>query len=119
MVVFPAIGLLLWIAFLLVAFVLSGTIWLLCNLIIWLMDLKPRLTGPKPAASSQPNKRRVPAPARNQPRVLVQNIRPASAPAEPRVDSGIWPKWTASHRQYMDGELSLWQKQFDALNSRE
>jgi len=36
-----------------------------------------------------------------------------------RDASDIWPKWTPSHRQYMDREQSVWQEQFDALNSRE
>ncbi len=98
---FPAIGLLLYIAFLLVAFVLSGIIWGLCSLILWLMELKPRSTRRKPPASSR------------------RNVPPVRDRAEAQVASDIWPKWTASHRRYMDHELSLWQEQFDALSSRE
>ncbi|ALV40615.1 hypothetical protein AU252_05045 [Pseudarthrobacter sulfonivorans] len=114
-VVISAFGLLLWIAFLLVALVLAGTFWLLSNLILWLMDLKPRLAGPK----SQPNARPTTAagPKRNAPRVSnrpAAKIKPASA-AHAAAD--IWPKWTASHRQSVDLELTLWQEKFDALDS--
>lgn len=101
MVFFLAIGLLLWIAFLLAALLLCCIIWVLCKQILWLMKLKPGLTGRKPAVSSKRNEPRVPA------------------RAEPQIASDIWPKWTASRRRYMDGELSFWQKQFDALNSRD
>ncbi|WP_461164371.1 hypothetical protein [Arthrobacter sp. R4-81] len=39
------------------------------------------------------------------------------APAPTQATSEIWPKWSSSHRRYMDGELAHWQEQFDALNS--
>jgi hypothetical protein len=109
---FPAIGLVLWIVFLLVAFVLSGTIWVLGNLILWMLGLKPRRTRPNAAVSPRRTQPPVPVPARNRPRV------PAQA-GPPQVEPDIWPKWTASRRQYMDGELALWQQQFDALAHHE
>lgn len=97
---FPAIGLVLWIAFLIVAFVLFATIWGLSNVILRLLGLKPRLTGPQAAAS----------PRRNQPPV------PVPVQAGPlQVEPDIWPKWTPSRRLYVDREMALWQQQFDAL----
>jgi hypothetical protein len=113
-VVISAFGLLLWIAFLLVALVLSGIFWLLSNLILWLMDLKPRLAGPKSRPHAPP--KAAASPKRNAPPVShrpAAKTKPASA-AHAAAD--IWPKWTASHRQSMDCELTLWQKQFDALD---
>lgn len=87
MLVFPAIGLLLWIAFLLAALVLASILWALSSLAFWITGLKPR-TSPKIVTSA-------PAPA----------------------SSDIWPKWTPAHRRYVDEELALWQEQFDALSS--
>lgn len=110
MVVFPAIGLLLWISFLLVVLVLSVTFWVLCKLILWLMGPKPRLTEGNTSVSSKRNIPRVPVPVRNKPPVPVRG--------ESSIGSDIWPKWTASRRQYVDRELSLWQEQFDALDFR-
>ena len=109
---FPAIGLVLWIAFLIVAFVLSATIWGLSNVMLWLLGLKPRLTGPHAAASPRRNEPPVRVPVRNGPRIPVQA-------GPPQVEPEIWPKWTASRRQYMDQELALWQQQFDALAHHE
>ncbi|MEO8283956.1 MAG: hypothetical protein ABI568_11215 [Pseudarthrobacter sp.] len=111
MMLIPAIGLVLWIAFLIVAFVLSGTIWVLRNLILALLGLKPRLTGPQSAASPRRNQPPVPVPGRNKPRVPFQA-------GSPQLEPDIWPKWTASRREYMDRELALWQQQFDALASQ-
>lgn len=97
---FPAIGFVLWIAFLIVAFVLFATIWGLSNVILRLLGLKPRLTGPQAAASPRRNQPPVPVPVQARP---------------PQVEPDIWPKWTPSRRLYMDRELALWQQQFDAL----
>jgi hypothetical protein len=109
MVFLLAIGFLLWIAFLLAALLLCCIIWVLCKQILWLMKFKPGLTGRRPAVSSK----------RNEPRVSARAEPRVHARAEPQIAPDIWPKWTASHKRYMDGELSSWQKQFDALNSRE
>ena len=94
-----------YVAFLLGALILVGIIWALCNLVIRVLDLKPRpaprnkprLTGPKPAAKPRPT------------------VPPVRDRAKAEVTSDIWPKWTPARRQYMDRELSLWQEQFDAL----
>ncbi|MBE4718046.1 hypothetical protein [Pseudarthrobacter sp. AB1] len=108
MMLFPAIGLVLWIAFLIVAFVLFATIWGLSNVILRLLGLKPRLTGPQAAASPRRNQPPVPVPDQARPRVPVRA-------GPPQVEPDIWPKWTPSRRLYMDRELALWQQQFDAL----
>lgn len=107
MLVFLALGWLAYVGFLLGALVLVGIIWVLCNLVLWIMDLKPllarrKLVARKPAASPRPK----------------PIVAPVRAWAEAHVASDIWPKWTAARRQYMDRELSLWQEQFDALDSR-
>lgn len=100
MLVFLALGWLAYVGFLLGALVLVGIIWVLCNLVLWIMDLRPRLTRRKPATIAKPN------------------VRPVRERAEAQVTSDIWPKWTAARREYTDRELALWQEQFDALNSR-
>jgi hypothetical protein len=104
-----AIGWLLYLGILLGAMVLAGIVWGLSRLMLWLMEQKPRPTRRRPAASSRPNVRPIREPAK--PRVNVRT--------EPKAQSDIWPKWTAARRQDMDLELSLWQQQFDALNSHE
>ncbi|GAC1502558.1 MAG: hypothetical protein NVS2B15_25150 [Pseudarthrobacter sp.] len=109
---FPAIGLVLWIVFLIVAFVLCATIWGLSNVVLWLLGLKPRLLGPQAAASPRRVPPPVSVPARNGPRVPVRA-------GPPQVEPEIWPKWTASRKQYVDRELALWQQQFDALAHHE
>lgn len=114
------IGLLLWIAFLFVAMVLFGIIWTVSKIVLWLMDLKPLLSGPinrlnapsRPPVRQRPNMPQVPAP-----RIIAQA--PGRPTAETQAASDIWPKWTASYRQYVNQEKSLWQEQFDALNFRE
>ncbi len=98
MLVFLALGWLAYVGFLLDALVLAGIIWVLCNLVLWLLDLKPRLTRRKPAA------RKPAATPSPRPRPKVSPVRD---PAEAKVTSEIWPKWTAARRQYMDRELSL------------
>ncbi|MBT2596271.1 hypothetical protein [Arthrobacter sp. ISL-72] len=100
MVLFPAIGLLLWIAALFAGLVLASILWFLCQSMLWLLDLKDLLTRRKNAAASR---RKVP---------------PAHKPAARELTSDMMPKWTAAHRRYVDGQLSHWQEQFDALNSR-
>lgn len=108
MLVFLALGWLAYVGFLLGALVLVSIIWVLCNLVLWIMDLKPRLTRRKPAAQK-------PAPIpRPKPKPKVA---PVPDRTEAHVSSDIWPKWTAARRQYMDRELSLWQEQFDALSA--
>ncbi|MDR6415535.1 hypothetical protein [Pseudarthrobacter sulfonivorans] len=113
-----AIGLLLWIAFLLAVMVLSGAAWTLSRLGLWMVEL---LAGPdqQKVASVRGTppqvQRRVahPTPPRSAPPVRDREPHPAQAPAS----SEIWPKWTPAHRRYVDEELTLWQEQFDALIS--
>ncbi|WP_066286571.1 hypothetical protein [Arthrobacter sp. B6] len=113
MLVFLALGWLAYVGFLLGALVLAGIIWVLCNLVLWIMDLKPRLTRPMPVVS-MPAARKSSAIPRPKPTPIVAPVRER---AEAKVTSDIWPKWTAARRQYMDRELFLWQEQFDALNA--
>lgn len=112
MLVFLALGWLAYVGFLLAALVLAGIIWVLCNLMLWIADLTTQLTRRKPAV----RKPAAPKPA------AIPRPKPIAAPVRDRpeahVASDIWPKWTPARRQYMDRELSLWQEQFDALNSR-
>jgi hypothetical protein len=119
MLVFPAIGLLLWIAFLLVVLVLASILWALSSLVLWITGLKPRPSQEIVASArwDPPQaQRRLPdrAPPRAAPPVRDRAPWPAQAPAP----SDIWPKWTPAYRRYVDQELALWQEQFDALNSR-
>jgi len=107
MLVFLALGWLAYVGFLFAALVLAGIIWVLCNLLLWIADLKPRLTrrkqiARKPAAT--PMRKPIAAPVRDR--------------SDAQVVSDIWPKWTPARRQYTERELSLWQEQFDALDSR-
>lgn len=95
MLVFLALGWLAYVGFLLGALVLASIIWVLCNLVLWIMDLKPLLTRLKPIAS-KPAARK-PA-ARPSPRP-TQQAAPLRAWAEAHVASDIWPKWTAARRQ--------------------
>lgn len=116
-VIIPAIGLLLWISFLLAVMVLCGIVWAVSTVALWLMDPKPRLNKRKGRPNAPPPKPAVgPAPAvgttRSAPGV------PKRPAAEAQVASEIWPKWNVSHRRDVDREKSLWQEQFDALNSR-
>lgn len=111
MLVFLALGWLAYAGFLLGALVLAGIIWLLCNVVVWILDLKPRPARPSPAVQKHVVRKPVASP-RPTPKVA-----PVRARAEGTVSSDIWPKWTAARRQYMDRELSLWQEQFDALDS--
>lgn len=102
MVLFPAIGLLLWIAFLFIAFVLSGVLWVLCRFILGFVGMLDQ------AARRQ---RSVPATPR-------RNVPPPQQPAPSQATFEITPKWTAARRHYVDWELAVWQEQFDALSTR-
>lgn len=118
-VIFSAIGILLWIAVLFAAMVLCGIIWTGCKLILWAMDLKPLPARPgarpkalaRPAVGSGRSVQRAPFP----PVVARVQDRPR---AQAQPEPGVWPKWSPSHRLYKARELSLWQEQFDALDSR-
>lgn len=118
-VIFSAIGLLLWIAVLFAAMVLCGIIWTASKLILWVMDLKPLParpgTRPKMPARPTVTSGRIVPRAPSPPRVLPVQDR---SPAQEQPASEIWPKWSPSHRLYKARELSLWQEQFDALDSR-
>ena len=110
MLVFLALGWLAYVGFLLGALVLASIIWVLCNLVLWIADLKPRLTRRRPAV-------RKPAAPRPSEEPQTQADCGPSRDRQEAHASDIWPKWTPARRQYMDRELSLWQEQFDALNS--
>ena len=119
MLVFGAIGFLLYIAVLLAVLVLASIVWALASLGLWILGLKPRPRQKKVASvrQSPPQVRRrvpVPAPPRTAPQVQSKAPRAADVPHT----SDIWPKSTPAHRRYVDQELALWQEQFDALNSR-
>jgi hypothetical protein len=120
MLVFLAMGWLLYVAFLLGVLVLACIVWCVCKLVLWLTDPKLWLAGPPPAVGSRPKAAPVPRKPKAVP--LPQRAKVPQVPHRakvPPVSSDIWPKWTPARRQYMDRELSLWQEQFDALNSRE
>lgn len=119
MLVFPAIGLLLWITFLLAVFVLIGIVWALSHLALGILNVlaPPRQNGVAGVRRTPPQiQRLVPdrVPSRSAPPVRDRAPRPAQVPAP----SDIWPKWTPAHRRYVDEELALWQEQFDNLSSR-
>lgn len=113
MLVFLALGWLAYVGFLLGALILASIIWALCNVVIWLMDLKPRLDRRKPAVQ-KPAVRKPAAVPGPKTTPIVARVRDRT---EAQVASDIWPKWTAARRQYMDRELSDWQEQFDALDA--
>lgn len=125
MLVFPAIGLLLWIAFLFAVFVVAGIVWAFCQLVLGILSV---VEGPKRKnvasvrRNPPPVQRRIPdrAPPRAAPRAAppVRKIAPRPPQAHAPAPSDIWPKWTPAHRRYVDEELALWQEQFDALSSR-
>lgn len=109
----PAVGLLLWIGVLLVAMILSGIVWAVCGLMLLLTGLTRGITGTKSRPGTLPE---AAVGARTScPHVLERSA--AAVHYEAEADSDIWPKWNASHRRYMARELSLWQEQFNALNS--
>ncbi|WP_248762095.1 hypothetical protein [Pseudarthrobacter sp. SSS035] len=127
MLVFPAIGLLLWIAFLFAVLVVSGILWVFCQLVLGILTLIERPRQKKVTGTRRtPPRLQRPAPAPARPRAAspaalpVRHTapRPARAPAPAPASSDIWPKWTPAYRRYVDQELTLWQEQFDALNSR-
>ncbi|MDP9998251.1 hypothetical protein [Pseudarthrobacter sulfonivorans] len=119
MLVFPAIGLLLWIAFLLAVLVLSGIVWTVCQVALGIMGVLERpgqTKGNRAGVRRAPAQRRVPvhAPPHAAPQV---RDRP-TGPAQAQASLEIWPKWTPAHRRYVDEELAIWQEQFDRLASR-
>ena len=105
MVLFAAIGLLMWIGFLFAAWVLCLILWVLCQSVVWLMDLYAGHARRTKAAAPK----RVVQPARKA---------PARKPAVREVTSDIMPKWTPAHRRYVARDRADWQEQFDALDSR-
>jgi hypothetical protein len=125
MLVFPAIGLLLWIAFLFAVLVISSIVWVFCHLVLWILNV---ISPPRPTKVA--SVRRVPtrvqphgpdrAPPRAVPRAAppVSKVAPRPLQAQAPAPSDIWPKWTPAHRRYVHEELALWQEQFDALSSR-
>ena len=129
MLVFPAIGLLLWIGFLFAVLVLCGIVWVFCQLVSGILyviappkqkkiasvrPVPPRVQPRGPdRASLRATPRAVPRPA-----PPVRNVASRPPQAQAPAPSDIWPKWTPAHRRYVDEELALWQEQFDALSSR-
>ena len=109
----PAAGLLLWIGVLLVAMILSGIVWAVCGVMLVLTGLTRGITGTKPRPGAPP--KAAAGPTTNCRRAPERAA--AAVQYESEAASDIWPKWDASHRRYMERELSLWQEQFDALNS--
>lgn len=113
MVLFPAIGLLLWIAFLFAAWVLCLVLWLLCQIVVWSTD----------AYAWRSRRKKATAPARNipparKPAAAKRNATLAPKPGALEITPDIMPKWNAAHRRYVDRDLADWQEQFDSLNSR-
>ena len=107
----PAVGLLLWIGVLLVAMILSGIVWAVYGVMLVLTGLTRGITGTKPRPGAPPK-------AAVGSRMSCPRVPERSAAAvHSEAEADIWPKWNASHRRYMARELSLWQEQFDALNS--
>jgi hypothetical protein len=126
MLVFPAIGLLLWIAFLFVVMVLAGVVWALSRLALGIASFiqRPNQWQGAGLLRTPPQvQRRLPyqaqpqalSPTRETSHLRDRTPRPLPAPAQ----AEIWPKWTPAHRRYVDEELALWQQQFDALSSRQ
>jgi hypothetical protein len=109
----PAVGLLLWIGVLLVAMILCGIVWAVCGVMLALSALTRGITGTKPRPGALP--KAAVGSRTSCPREPERSA--AAVHYEAEADSDIWPKWNASHRRYMARELSLWQEQFDALNS--
>src|SRR5688572_10412287 len=107
MLVFPAIGLFLWIAFLLAALVISGILWVFCQVALGILNVIERPNQKKvtrarraPARVQRPVPDRAPAlaPPRAAPPVRDRAPRPAPAPAPALASPDIWPKWTPAHR---------------------
>ena len=121
MLVFPAIGLLLWIAFLFAVLVVSGILWSLCHLVLGILNVIERPRQKKVASVRRdPPKVQPRGPDRAPPRAVPRAappVRDRAPRAQAQAPSGIWPKWTPAHRRYVEEELALWQEQFDALNS--
>jgi hypothetical protein len=128
MLVFPAIGLLLWVAFLFVVMVLAGVVWAASRLALALASFLQRpVQGPVAAGLRTPPQVPHPLPRHHLPRpgpppaLLPNRDRtppPVHTTSQARAQADIWPKWTPAHRRYVDEELALWQEQFDALSSR-
>jgi hypothetical protein len=122
-VLFSAMGILLWVGFLLALAVLFGVIWVVGHTIIGIVSLVGLATRPKAVAG--PNRNVRPAP---RPIAPPRNATPARKPHAPKppapklpapeLTPDIMPKWNAAHRRYVDRSLADWQEQFDALNRR-
>jgi len=127
----PLIGILFWIAALVVVSVLLGVIWSVLGLLVGLEEVMHRLTGRKTAANSKRsvprgqstrNSARGPSGPSPPPKTAASSRRntppaPEQAAAGTTIKSDIWPRWTPSRRRDVDRELALWQERFDALNS--
>ncbi|WP_236557474.1 hypothetical protein [Arthrobacter sp. 9AX] len=110
----------LWFAFLFVAMVLCGTIWVIVNVALWLLGVASLLNkrGGRPLASRRP----AGYPQLSAPQgPFVRSTRPV--PDRPAAEASaafdMWPKWTASYRRYVAQEKLLWQEQFDSLDTQE
>lgn len=97
---FSAMGILLWVAVLLAVMILCGIIWIFCQTMLWLMGLTNLATRRIKAATPK------------------RTLPPARKPATREITPDIMPKWNAARRRYVDRDLADWQERFDALNSR-
>lgn len=119
-VLFSAMGILLWVGLLLAALVFFGVIWVIGQTVIWAVQLVSLLTRPDNSlAASNRNVRPAPNPAAPPRDVPPSRTPPAPKPAARQVTPDIVPKWNAAHRRYVNRDLADWQEQFEALNSRE
>ena len=111
MVLFPAIGFLLWLGFLFAVWVLCLILWFLCHIVVWSVDAYDWHSRRGKAAA--PRRK---LPLARKPAASERKVTPIPAISETTPD--IIPKWNAAHRRYVDRNLADWQEQFDALNHR-
>ncbi len=117
-VLFSAMGILLWIGLLLAAFVFFGVVWLFCQTMLWITGLVSSAARPKVTAGPNRNARPAPRPVAPPRSATPARKPPAPKPPVPELTPDIMPKWNAAHRRYVDRDLADWQEQFDALNRR-
>ncbi|MFJ6077060.1 hypothetical protein ACIQC0_01995 [Pseudarthrobacter sp. NPDC092419] len=117
---FSAMGILLWAGFLLAAWLFLGTLLVIGKSIGWSVDLVALLIRRnKMRAASKGSVRPAPprqvAPERNAPPARKP---PAQKPTAQELTQDIMPKWNTAHRRDVDRDLAEWQAQFDALDRR-
>ena len=118
-VLFSAIGILLWVGVLFAVMVLCGVVWLFCQTMLGITAFVSALTRPnRLAPPSSRTIRPAPKPVAPPRNVPPTPKPPVQKPAATEVMPDLIPKWTAAHRRYVNQDLADWQKQFDSLNSR-